>query len=98
MVIEQEGKNYGKATYPTIFVVDNRPEKKIHEWEKSATEARKIIARTTLPNAEALVFDPLMGTGAYLAAALQLGRRVIGVDNNEEMYNIAKANLILQLK
>jgi DNA modification methylase len=51
-----------------------------------------------LPNAEAIVFDPLMGTGAYLAAALQLGRRVIGVDNNEEMYNIAKAILILQLK
>ncbi|MGA9844256.1 MAG: DNA methyltransferase [Nitrososphaeraceae archaeon] len=76
----------------------SRPEKKFHEWKQSTREASEIIARTILPNVEAVVFDPLMGTGAYLSAALKLGRRVIGVDNNEEMYNIAKSNLISQPK
>ena len=50
------------------LIKSNRPEKKIHEWEQSATEARKIIARTTLPNAEAIVFDPLMGTWCILGS------------------------------
>jgi DNA modification methylase len=59
-------------------------------------EATEIIARTTLPDIEAVVFDPLMGTGTYLAAALKLGRRVIGVDNNEETCKIAKSRLISQ--
>lgn len=58
----------------------------------------EIIARTTLPNVESVVFDPLMGTGAYLSAALKLGRRVIGVDNDKGMYNRAKANLVSQLE
>ena len=39
-----------------------------------------------------------MGTGAYLAAALKLGRRVLGVDYNEEKYNIARAKLFSQLE
>ena len=58
----------------------------------------KLALQAILPDIEAVVFDPLMGTGTYLAAALKVGRRVIGVDNNEEMYNTAKANLILQLE
>ena len=39
-----------------------------------------------------------MGTGAYLAAALKLGRRVIGVDIDEKAYNIARAKLFSQLE
>ena len=39
-----------------------------------------------------------MGTGAYLAAALRLGSRAIGVDYNEKKYNNANANLLSQLK
>ncbi|HEU4447808.1 MAG TPA: hypothetical protein VFR94_24255 [Nitrososphaeraceae archaeon] len=39
-----------------------------------------------------------MGTGAYLAGALRIGRRVIGVEIREETYNIAKAKLLLHMQ
>ena len=64
---DKDGRRFKTGELLENLIKSNRPEKKIHEWEQSATEARKIIARTTLPNAEAIVFDPLMGTGAYLA-------------------------------
>lgn len=51
-----------------------------------------------MPNTDAVVFDPLMSSGVYLVAALKLGRSVIGADYNEKKYNIAKANLLSQLK
>ncbi|HEY7078398.1 MAG TPA: DNA methyltransferase [Nitrososphaeraceae archaeon] len=95
---DKEGKRFKTGDLLQNLIKSKRPEKKIDKWEQSTIEAAEIISRTTLPKVGAVVFDPLMGTGAYLAAALKLGRRVIGVDINEEKYNIAKANLLLQLK
>ena len=95
---DREGKRFKTGELLENLIKSTRPEKKIDEWEQSATEAAEIIARTTLPEVDAVAFDPLMGTGAYLAAALRLGRRVIGVDYNEEKYNNANANLLSQLK
>lgn len=94
----KDGKRFKTGELLQNLIKSSRPEKKIDEREQSATEAAEIIARTTLPEVDAVVFDPLMGTGAYLAAALRLGRRAIGVDYNEEKYNNANANLLSQLK
>ncbi|MGC2427275.1 MAG: DNA methyltransferase [Nitrososphaeraceae archaeon] len=94
----RDGRRFKTGELLENLIKSNRPEKKIDEWEQSATEAAEIIARTTLPEVDAVAFDPLMGTGAYLAAALRLGRRVIGVDYNEEKYKNANANLLSQLK
>jgi DNA modification methylase len=93
---DRAGKRFKTGELLGDLIKSNRPEKKIHEWEQSSAEATEIIARTTLPDIEAVVFDPLMGTGTYLAAALKLGRRVIGVDNNKETCKIAKSRLISQ--
>jgi hypothetical protein len=79
---DRAGKRFKTGELLENLIKSNRPEKKIREWEQSSAEATEIIARTTLPDIEAVVFDPLMDTGTYLAAALKLGRRVIGVDNN----------------
>jgi DNA modification methylase len=95
---DREGKRFKTGELLENLIKSTRPEKKIDEWEQSTTEAPEIIARTTLPKVDAVVFDPLMGTGAYLAAALKLVRRAIGVDYNEEKYDIANANLLSQLK
>ena len=65
---------------------------------KVLLKLQKSYARTTLPEVDAVVFDPLMGIGAYFTAALRLGRRAIGVDYNEEKYSNANANLLSQLK
>ena len=94
---DRDGRRFKTGELLENLIKSNKPDKKIHDWEQSSVEVAKIIARTTLPNVEAVVLDPLMSTGAYLAAALKLGRRVIGVDCNEQTYNIAKANLLQQM-
>ena len=68
---DKDGKRFKTGELLENLIKSNRPEKKIHELEQSTREASKTIARTTLPNVEAIVFDPLMGTGAYLAARTQ---------------------------
>ena len=67
----KDGKRFKTGELLENLIKSSRPEKKFHEWEQSTREASEIIARTTLPNVEAVVFDPLMGTGAYLAACTQ---------------------------
>lgn len=93
---DKDGKRFKTRELLQNLIKSNRPEKKINDWEQSPVEAEEIIARITLADVGAIVFDPLMGTGAYLAGALKLGRRVIGVEINEETFNIAKARLLLQ--
>jgi DNA modification methylase len=95
---DKDGKRFKTGELLEYLIKSSRPEKKFDEWEQSTRDASEIIARTTLPNVESVIFDPLMGTGTYLSAAVKLCRIVIGVDNNEEMYNRAQANLLSQLK
>lgn len=47
----------------------------------------------TLTNPDDVVLDSFMGSGSTCVAAKQLGRRYIGIELNEEYYNIAKARL-----
>lgn len=94
---DRDGKRFKTGELLENLIKSNRPNKKLHAWEQSSTDVIEIVARTTLPNVQAVVLDPLMGTGAYLAAALKLGRRVIGIDCDKETYNIAKANLLQRM-
>jgi DNA modification methylase len=91
---DKYGKRFKTRELLQNLIKSNRPEKKINGWAQSPVEAEEIIARITLTDIGAIVFDPLMGTGAYLLGALKLNRRVIGVDINQETYNIAKARLL----
>jgi hypothetical protein len=95
---DKDGRRFKTGELLQNPIKSNRPEKKIDDWEQSPVEAEEIISRITLANVGAIVFDPLMGTGAYLVGALRLNRRVIGVEINEETYNRAKAKLLLQLR
>jgi hypothetical protein len=95
---DKEGKRFKTGELLQNLIKSTKPEKKFSEWEQSSLEAEEIIARNTLPEVGAIVIDPLMGTGSYLAGALRIGRRVIGVEINEGTYNIAKGKLLLQLQ
>jgi DNA modification methylase len=95
---DKDGRRFKTRELLQNLLKSKRPEKKINEWEQSSVEAEEIVARITLAKVGSIVFDPLMGTGSYLEGALKLGRRVIGVEINEETYNIAKARLLLQLR
>jgi len=49
---------------------------------------RKIV-RASLPLGEGTVLDPFMGSGSTVAAAAHLGYQSIGLEINEEYYNMA---------
>ncbi|MCP4677614.1 MAG: DNA modification methylase [Deltaproteobacteria bacterium] len=62
-------------------------ERKRHTEQKPDELAERLIRQTT--KKDGLVIDPFAGTGTFLHAAARRGRRAIGCDNDEEMFNIA---------
>lgn len=62
-----------------------------HPTQKPLSIMKQLIE--TLTNPDDIVLDSFMGSGSTCVAAKQLGRRYIGIELNEEYYNIAKARL-----
>ena len=62
-----------------------------HEWEQSTVEAEYIIKNLTLENQT--VLDPMMGSGTTGIAALNLKRKFIGIEKNQETFEIAKVRI-----
>lgn len=62
-----------------------------HPTQKPLSIMRYLIETLTNPND--VVLDPFMGSGSTCVAAKQTGRRFLGIELNEEYYNIAKARI-----
>jgi len=73
------------------YIESVAPLKIEHEWQQSTVEAEYIIRNLTLENQT--VLDPMMGTGTTGLATLNLGRKFIGIEKNENTYNIAKERI-----
>lgn len=71
------------------YVESIPPDKILHPWEQSTVEAEHVIKKLTIENQ--IVLDPLMGSGTTGLAALNLKRRFIGIEKEQEKFLIAKS-------
>jgi site-specific DNA-methyltransferase (adenine-specific) len=49
------------------------------------------IVRASLPMARGVILDPFMGSGSTIAAATACGLKSIGIENNAEYFDMARA-------
>lgn len=83
------GASYLRALYKTPLV--SGKEKLGHPTQKSLQLMRNIVNVHT--NSEQIILDPFMGSGSTGEAALQLGRRFIGIEKDERYYTLSKMRL-----
>lgn len=72
------------------LIESDEPDKTGHDWAQSPKEAEYIISQLTVENQ--IVLDPFMGIGTFGLAALKLNRKFMGIEINEDTFNIAKIN------
>ena len=67
---------------------------KLHPTEKNHELLRELILDNS--NHGDIVFDPCMGSGSHLLVAREEGRRILGMELNEEYFEISKKRLYEQ--
>lgn len=65
--------------------------KQLHKWQQSTVETTHIISRMTEPGD--IVCDPFLGSGSTGVSAIELHRKFIGIEIDQDTYNIAKNRL-----
>lgn len=71
----------------------NHPEKTIHPCQFPSELVERCVLALT--NENDLVLDPFIGSGTTAIAALQHGRRVVGIDRDTRYVNLARQRLEL---
>jgi ParB-like chromosome segregation protein Spo0J len=66
-------------------------DKALHRWGQSVQGFTEIVENFTKPGD--VICDPTMGSGTTGIAAVRLGRYFIGIDIDEEAYQISKARI-----
>ena len=66
-----------------------------HPTQKPVGILKKMIKIAT--NKEDIIFDPFMGVGSTGVAAIELGRRFIGIELNKEYFDAAKKRIDMKL-
>lgn len=64
---------------------------KLHPTEKNHDLLKELILDNS--NEGDLILDPCMGSGSHLYVASSLGRNCIGIELDEEYFNIAKERI-----
>ena len=79
----------------TVFKYPNGSSK-LHPTEKNHELLKELILDNT--NENDIVFDCCMGSGSHLVVALENNRRALGVELDENYFNIAKERIYEQRK
>lgn len=66
-------------------------DKELFAWQQNAVPAQRLIERFTAP--AALVLDPFAGMGTFGVAALQAGRKFVGVEPDRRRFKTAVERL-----
>ena len=67
-----------------------------HAWQKPLEIAERFVRHSTKP--DDVVFDPFACTGTFLLAAVKLGRKSYGFENNSENAEIAKKRGVILIE
>ena len=73
------------------FIISTPPDKSLHEWAQSLTEADYIIKHLTIE--KQVVLDCFMGSGTTGIAALNNKRQFIGIEIDQQTFDEARANI-----
>jgi DNA modification methylase len=84
-------KKFDTTQYMSDVIISTKPDKLLHDWQQSTDEPDHIISRQTVPNQT--VLDPMMGSGTTGISALDLKRRFIGIELEEETFKLAAARI-----
>ena len=88
---------FANGTYkPTRWLRDtltlaSPPDKALHPWQQSLDGPRYLVDLLSSPGG--LVLDPCVGSGTFGVAALEAGRRFLGVDVDPVTLGVAAARL-----
>ncbi len=88
----------GRATNNFVddMIDSMAPSKDLHEWEQSENVAEHYIEMLSQPGD--WILDPFMGSGTTAIAALKLGRRFVGIEENKERFAVANNRIEQWLK
>ena len=84
-------KKYNQKTNNLFSFKYEKEDRGLHPTQKPLKLMEMLIELTTIPGQT--VLDPFCGSGTTLLAAKNLERNYIGIEYNEEYYNIAKNRL-----
>ena len=69
-------------------------EKNLHPWQQAEMELEKVI--TTFCPSNGAICDPMAGSGTTLAVGLRLGRKCVGIELNEDIFEHMKGRLAIR--
>ena len=93
---KQIGRKYKKCkNFPTSILKFNS-EKGLHPTQKPVELLQYLIKTYTLENE--IVLDNCMGSGSTGVACINTGRKFIGIEKDENYYEIAKKRIIERLE
>ena len=76
---------------PFTDIFTGGQEKDLHKWQQSVEEAKYYLSHLCPPNA--VVLDPMMGSGTVVLAAMQLGFNATGIEIDPAAYATAQERI-----